>query len=120
MPGRFAVMVPPVASPEKEKSPFAVDISSNSDMSPSSLPGVALHGRSEWSMTRLIWESEPSVKRTNFAPLCPVISLPPSMRNSGRYATRLRGVGEWTVDPPVARRRSVSVFGKSSAASGMR
>ena len=52
-------------------------------MSPSSHPGVALQGRSEWSMTRLICESDPSVKMLNFAPLSPVISLPPSILNSG-------------------------------------
>ena len=34
-------------------------------------------------MTRLICESDPSVKMLNFAPLSPVISLPPSILNSG-------------------------------------
>ena len=61
-PGRFAVIVPPVASPSNEKSPPSY-IDSMADMSHSSAAGGARCGRSEWSTTSRISESEPSVKR---------------------------------------------------------
>ena len=77
------MIVPPDAFPSNEKSPPAVDRFSNSSMSHSSAPGGALQGRSEWSIRRLIRESEPSVNTLNVAPLSPVISRPPSMRNFG-------------------------------------
>ena len=89
-------------------------------MSHSSAPGGARCGRRAWSTTSCISESEPSVNTKNRFPPCPVIACPPSTRSDGAYAMRRSGAGQRTADAPVARRRRVTLVGKSSTASGTR
>jgi hypothetical protein len=62
-------------------------------MSHSSVPGDALQGRSAWSTTRLICESDPSVNTLNFVPLDQVEAFTEIMdRSFGAGACRVLNI----------------------------